>query len=138
MNPDGSSYTKLHDFNSTDGANPKARLFELSGVLYGTTRLGGSYSNGVIFSINPDGTSYSKIHDFTSSQGAYPEAELIEYNSKLFGTTLQGGTYSLGVAYTIYPDGSSFSKLWDFKPETSLGKNSYASLLEYNLSLIHI
>jgi len=61
MNPDGSGYAVLKHFSATtysngnyintDGATPLADLMVADGVLYGTTRYGGTYGAGTLFSL---------------------------------------------------------------------------------------
>ena len=64
FDPSSATYTKLHDFDSTNGANPTGSLMQASdGKLYGLTRNGGptltnpDYGRrgdyGVIFSYDP-------------------------------------------------------------------------------------
>ena len=50
--------TSLVSFNSTDGREPDAEALVqgLDGNLYGTTRLGGTFSEGTVFKISPTGT----------------------------------------------------------------------------------
>lgn len=54
-NPDGTwSYTVLHRFHGSDGADPDANLIlDEQGNLYGTTALGGPGGWGVVFEITP-------------------------------------------------------------------------------------
>jgi uncharacterized repeat protein (TIGR03803 family) len=53
------TYTDLHDFSGSDGANPYSNLaFDSSGNLYGTTITGGTGSActggcGVVFEVTP-------------------------------------------------------------------------------------
>ena len=56
---DGSGYTKLLDFNGTNGQYPLGSLFYDGTYLYGTTTNGGVYDEGIIFKIKPDGTGYT-------------------------------------------------------------------------------
>lgn len=62
MNPDGSGYAVLKHFSATtgtsngnyinaDGMMPLAELMVADGVLYGTTRYGGAYGVGTLFSL---------------------------------------------------------------------------------------
>jgi uncharacterized repeat protein (TIGR03803 family) len=54
INPDGSGFSLLKEFaGGTDGENPYAGLTSVSGVLYGTTLLGGSENKGTIFYVQP-------------------------------------------------------------------------------------
>jgi uncharacterized repeat protein (TIGR03803 family) len=53
INPDGSGFALLKEFNDTDGARPQAALISHGGALYGTTNRGGASGYGTIFSIEP-------------------------------------------------------------------------------------
>lgn len=49
IKPNGTSYTKLIDFNTTNGAHPFGSLILNGTFLYGMTELGGTHNVGVIF-----------------------------------------------------------------------------------------
>jgi uncharacterized repeat protein (TIGR03803 family) len=58
LTPDSSSstgydYAVVHNFASSDGANPSAGLIEVNGVLYGTATYGGSTGSGTVFAYTP-------------------------------------------------------------------------------------
>src|SRR6185295_14886412 len=75
VNTDGSGFAVLYIFNSTnspadDGYASDGLLLQAKdGALYGTTRLGGTYSHGTIFKINTNGTGYEILHNFTGAGG---------------------------------------------------------------------
>ena len=51
------TFTTLHSFDDTDGAQPYAGLVQATnGDLYGTTYAGGANNNGTVFKITPSGT----------------------------------------------------------------------------------
>jgi uncharacterized repeat protein (TIGR03803 family) len=56
INTDGSGYTKLHDFGSTqhDGAKPIDNVILLNGALYGMATGGGMCNQGTIFKVSLD------------------------------------------------------------------------------------
>jgi uncharacterized repeat protein (TIGR03803 family) len=84
----------LHDFNpgAGDGADPRDRLVNVGGVLYGTTYLGGKYEKGTVFKISLDGKDEAILHDFGGpGDGAEPAAGLINVNGTLYGTASGGG-----------------------------------------------
>ncbi len=128
VNPDGTGFKKLYDFNGPLGSQPLAKLVESSsGELFGTTFDGGeafvpgqgTYYYGVLFKIKPDGTNYTKLHDFSGvNDGSFPDGGLFEMNGKLYGITLLGGKDNLGTIYSINPDGTDYTKLYDFNPIT--------------------
>src|SRR6266851_9911525 len=102
------TFTTLHSFGNSDGANPRAGLItNASGnILYGTASGGGSSGNGTVFAVNTDGSGFTTLHNFTegrvvaylltNSDGAYPSAGLLLSGSSLYGTTWQGNTNGLG------------------------------------------
>ena len=57
------SYTKLLDFNDTNGAYPGS-LFSDGTFLYGTAGFGGVNNDGVLFSIAISDSRYTKLLDF--------------------------------------------------------------------------
>jgi uncharacterized repeat protein (TIGR03803 family) len=89
-----SGYKTLFSFNGTDGSVPVASLVEVNGVLYGTTKFGGKYNQGTVFSVSPSGAEQA-VHNFEGypTDGGRPEAGLIAVKGVLYGTTLAGGQY---------------------------------------------
>src|SRR5262249_31765646 len=67
LTTDGTGYTVLKHFASSDGANPLyASLTSSGSALYGVTYYGGSSRNGTVFKVNTDGTGFSNLHSFTA------------------------------------------------------------------------
>ena len=67
MDPSGSNFRKIHDFDLTNGANPRGTLFQASnGLLYGLTLFGGNAGLGIIFSFDPVTETFTKLHDFVT------------------------------------------------------------------------
>jgi uncharacterized repeat protein (TIGR03803 family) len=114
MNPDGSGYQKLHDFNGNNGKHPSGSLMSDGQALYGMTSSGGTGQFGVIFKINPDGSGYQKLRDFNDKDGKSPGGSFILDGQVLYGVTRSGGSNDLGVIFKINPDGSGYQKLHDF------------------------
>jgi uncharacterized repeat protein (TIGR03803 family) len=125
---DGSGFTKLHDFELVNGANPYAGLVVgPDGALYGTTSAGGSANTGVVFKLQPDGSAFSKLHDFDQVGGAMPYGDLVVGpDSALYGTTAGGGGSSAGTVFRIDTSGA-FTKLHDF--DGTSGASPIAGLL---------
>ena len=64
FDPSSSIYTKLKDFDNTNGGSPLGSLMQASdGKFYGMTTGGGSNGEGVIFSFDPSAT-YTKAEGF--------------------------------------------------------------------------
>ncbi|MBI4945508.1 MAG: T9SS type A sorting domain-containing protein [Bacteroidetes bacterium] len=118
IKPDGSGYSKLHDFvgnGNPDGGIPQGSLISDGTFLYGMTTVGGTYGLGTIFKIKPDGTGYTKLLDFAgAANGSKPAGSLIYAGGFLYGMTSQGGTNNLGTLFKIKPDGTGYSKRLDF------------------------
>ena len=73
FDPSSSTYTKLKEFDGTNGASPYGSLIQASdGKLYGMTSQGGSNGYGVIFSFDPSSSTYTKLKDFDYTNGASP------------------------------------------------------------------
>lgn len=104
MNQDGSDFTKLYDFlgGATSGAQPNGSLTFENGVLYGTTRNGGSTDAGTVFGINLDGSGFNLLHSFTSAtDGANPLGDLAYENGTLYGWTSAGGAGANGTLFAL-------------------------------------
>ncbi len=97
---DGWKENVLHSFGGgADGAYPYAALHRArTGVLYGTTTLGGANSAGTVFEVTHANGAWSErvLHSFgASGDGAYPYGGLVEQDG---GTTLYGATAGGGSA----------------------------------------
>ena len=118
--PDGTSYSKLHDFNFPAGCNPVSTLTYDGTYLYGLAQNYGTHNKGTIFKIMPDGTGYVDIFNFTGVVSGYsPNGSLIYDGTFLYGMTYSGGINDSvsggdGVIFKIMPDGTGYSKLYDF------------------------
>jgi len=110
ITPDG-VFTTLHNFQSTDGANPFGLVQAANGDLYGTTNFGGNttcYSAGcgTVFKITPAGV-FTALHNFLQNQtdGTFPSAGLVQAaDGNLYGTTSEGGAYLGGCGAPISGD----------------------------------
>src|SRR5215218_1359240 len=111
FDPVTSIYTKLKDFDGTNGARPQGSLMQaINGKLYGMTQLGGSNDLGVLFSFDPTSATFAKITDFDGTNGAKPQGSLIQaVNGKLYGVTYWGGV-GKGVLFSFDPVAASYSK----------------------------
>ncbi len=131
INPNGTAYTVLFEFNgTTTGGYPQELLLASDGNLYGMCGTGGTNNLGTIYKIKADGTQFVKLMDFSGTlTGSYPSGGLTQLaDGDLIGVTPFGGTNgpsSLGdgVLFKIKTDGSGFSKLFDFSLSNGYGPN---------------
>jgi uncharacterized repeat protein (TIGR03803 family) len=123
VHTDGSGFALLHQFAGTDGMLPTGTpRLGTDGTLYGTAVLGGSYNQGVLFSIKPDGT-YAILHEFTGgADGAQPTSLLISPAGTLVGSTFQGGADTTcgpptgcGVIFSYRPSTGKYTVLHTFR-----------------------
>jgi len=130
FNTYSSSYTKVYDFDSTNGANPSSSLVRgRDGKLYGMTVNGGSGGYGVIFSFDPSTFSYTKLKDFDYTDGANPYGSLMLANDgKFYGMTVNGGSNDYGVIFSFDPSSFTYTKLMDFSIRS--GANPYGSFIQ--------
>ncbi|NJK97582.1 MAG: hypothetical protein HC905_24155 [Bacteroidales bacterium] len=104
IKPNGSEFTKLLDFDGTNGGEPLGSLFLSGNVLFGLTSIGGSFDKGVVFSIKTDGTGFTKLHEFDGINGGNPHGTLMQMGDKFYGTAYSGGTKGGGVVFSISPN----------------------------------
>jgi uncharacterized repeat protein (TIGR03803 family) len=107
-------YTKLMDFNGTNGNGPLCTLINSGKVLYGTAANGGAYNKGLIFKIDTDGTGYKDLFDFNDTDGAQPIGTLTQVGEVLFGTTNYGGAHNKGVMFRMDTNGAGYKDMIDF------------------------
>src|SRR5258706_166095 len=89
------SFTNLHSFNGSDGADPGGELILSGKTLYGIALSGGSSGNGTVFAVNTNGTGFTNLYSFTASS---PNSSGVNTNSDgiapsgliLSGNTLYG------------------------------------------------
>jgi uncharacterized repeat protein (TIGR03803 family) len=128
------TFTTLHSFTGSDGANPVSSLILSGNTLYGTTKSGGKFGNGALFKVNIDGTGFTNLYSFTAStnpppyvynsDGANPYAELTLSGNTLFGTASGGGSSGDGVIFKINTDGTGFTALHSFNFSDGAGPQS--------------
>ena len=120
IKPNGSNYTKLLNFNDTNGKWPIGSLISDSTYLYGMAQ-GVNNGYGTIFKIKHDGTGFTNLFDFNDSTGFYPVGSLLLDSNYLYGMTEgetgvpEGGILiNNGVIFKIKTDGTDFTKLHVF------------------------
>jgi uncharacterized repeat protein (TIGR03803 family) len=102
------SFTVKHNFEVNNGGLPIGSILVSGGKFYGTTLLGGSNDDGVIFEYDPaggGGGNYTVKHHFESGTGEGPEGSLIASGGKFYGMALEGGNLNGGVVFEYDPTG---------------------------------
>ena len=120
------AFEPIKSFNGTDeGWTPMARpLIASDGSIYGTTQMGGSAGQGVVYRVDPSANhAFAVVASFDGANGSVPTQEgLVQTaNGKLYGTTNFGGS-GFGVVYQL--DGDAIVPLHLFDGETGSGPNS--------------
>jgi uncharacterized repeat protein (TIGR03803 family) len=111
------SVIHLHDFTGRDGSETTntaggqiaALIQDASGILYGTTSLGGTSTKckggcGVLFELKNDSGIWTEtvLHSFIGSDGSSPDAALLmDSAGNFYGTATGGGTNGLGVVFEL-------------------------------------
>jgi len=132
------TFTTLHSFDYTDGANPYAALVQATnGSLYGTTVSGGANGDGTVFKITPNGT-LNSLHSFDEVDGGSPyDGPIQATNGNFYGTTQQGGANNncapyngCGTVFKMTPSGT-LTTLYSFCSQSSCtdGELPYAALV---------
>jgi uncharacterized repeat protein (TIGR03803 family) len=110
VTPEG-SFTTLHSFCSesavcNDGGIPFGGLIQgFDKNFYGTAS-GGSYDDGVVFTITPQGR-LAILHSFDGTDGANPQTGLVlATDGEFYGTTTGGGANFDGTIFRIDPSGA--------------------------------
>jgi uncharacterized repeat protein (TIGR03803 family) len=129
-------FTRLHSFDTTDGAYPYAALIQASdGNFYGTTELGGANGGGTIFQITPAGTLrslYSFCAQASCIDGKTPVAGLTQAtDGNFYGTTELGGANGAGTIFQL-TSGGTLTTLYSFcaQPSCADGGNPLSGLLQ--------
>jgi uncharacterized repeat protein (TIGR03803 family) len=152
MGPRGDHFQVLYTFSQTnssgenpDGAECYEPLIETRpGVFYGTTRLGGTNGNGVVFRFslaNPDRVEV--LHEFSATDsngdnwdGANPYARLtLGEDGMMYSTASGGGSNGNGVVYRINADGE-FKVLHAFSAaDPTTGANPDGAIPDFGVIL---
>jgi uncharacterized repeat protein (TIGR03803 family) len=121
------SYTKKIDFNGrVTGSEPLGTLVQAdNGKMYGMTRSGGSYGQGVIFEWDPVNNIISGKRSFSGNQdGAQPYGDLLlASNGKMYGMTGLGGATHGGILFEWDYKNNFYTRKYAFDPKN--GSNPY-------------
>ena len=118
--PRSGAFTTIHSFTIASGFFPWGGVICGSdGNLYGTTRVGGSANQGVVYECSLSGA-YSVLYSFTGGMdGGYASANLLQASDgNLYGTTQQGGANKTGTIFMIPLGGGTLTTLHQFEPSS--------------------
>ncbi|MBI3194197.1 MAG: hypothetical protein HYZ34_07000, partial [Ignavibacteriae bacterium] len=125
--PATSSYTKLYDFDYTNGADPRGTPMQATnGKLYGVTVGGGASGLGVFWEFGLPST-YTKKFDFNGTNGSIPHhGPLLQAtNGKIYGMTLTGGSDGVGVLFQYDIASDTDTTLVDFLEGSTNGNRPF-------------
>jgi uncharacterized repeat protein (TIGR03803 family) len=145
-----STLTTLHNFQGSNGpsapfADPNdaaapgtsCLVMGSNGIMYGTTKTGGAYGYGTIFSITTDGTE-AVLHSFNPNDGtAHPDGGtplggLIQASDgNFYGTTSAGGDAGDGILFSLTP-GGVMTEVLSFGGIDTAGVRPSAGLIQAN------
>ena len=129
LNPSG-QLTVLHTFTGgSDGSYAWAGVTrDASGNLYGTTYLGGTPGQGIIYKLDTSNNE-TVLYSFTGgADGANPQANVIlDPAGNIYGTTFNGGAAGEGVVFELTTAGQE-TPLHSFAGGTD-GANPYAGVV---------
>ncbi len=130
MDNQGNNFLVLHDFNTTDGANPYSGLILAGdGFLYGTTQMGG-IADGVIFKIDTNGNNFSVLHSLDGvNEGGDGFGGVVISGTTLYGVARDHGANNYGTIFKIDTDGMNYNVIYIFGSGTTDGSHPYGGLL---------
>jgi uncharacterized repeat protein (TIGR03803 family) len=109
----------VHSFTGrSDGQDLVSDTIKVSGILYGTTMLGGAAGYGTVFALNPKTGAEKVLYSFQGgTDGAKPFSRLLNVNGLLYGTTQNGGNNrcGCGTVFVLNPETGAEKVLYRFK-----------------------
>lgn len=119
--PEANTLEKKIDFlYSPNGSKPAGDLIlGNENLIYGTTRSGGEFGFGTLFSISSETNELLILHDFDGKDGGGEATSpmLLASNNNLYGVTKLGGERNLGVLFEYNIASKQYIKLFDFDGE---------------------
>ena len=133
------TYTKLFDFDDNlSGEFPQGKLLYGSNQkIYGSTREGGTFNDGVIFEYDPATTTYTLLHSFDEGTDGGDVFGLVEVgNGVFYGLCKDGGAEGDGTLFEYNLNTGTFTKKFDFDRDTG-GEDPEGSLVLASNGLLY-
>jgi uncharacterized repeat protein (TIGR03803 family) len=99
----GGAKTVIFDFGGSNGSGPSGDLLDVHGTLYGAASNGGTYNEGVVYSLTTAGVEEVLYVFSGGADGGSPLGSLIRIGGTLYGTSYFGGQYGYGTVFTVTP-----------------------------------
>jgi uncharacterized repeat protein (TIGR03803 family) len=99
--------TVLHNFNDTDGNQAAPGMVQMTASkFYGTTELGGTTGDGVVYSITSTGT-FAVLHNFSAAtDGHQALTSTLANDGNAYGVAVSGGTSNCGTIFKVTAAGA--------------------------------
>ena len=120
----GSGFTKLLDFDGTNGGSPYGSLISQGAFLYGLSSSNGANNAGTLFRIKTDGSEFATLKNFITPDGTLPFGSLMAEGNFLYGMASNGGEYGRG---TIFKNEIVPTSVFNNSPITSYPDDFYLS-----------
>jgi uncharacterized repeat protein (TIGR03803 family) len=108
------TYTVLHSFSGSDGANPDAGVVsDSAGDLYGTTLQGGPFGYGAVYEMTNSNGAWTEqvIYGFQLTGGQTPYGPVVlDSSGNVYGTTGRCSSGCYGTAYQLTPSDGYWSE----------------------------
>ncbi|MBX2980361.1 MAG: hypothetical protein KF905_13780 [Flavobacteriales bacterium] len=131
FDPASSTFTKLVDFNNTNGGFGWGGMVATpEGPLYGATYAGGS-SGGSIFRLDPASDTYTIVYNLVQATdgGSITSVLYRASDGKLYGCAAYGGLNNAGTLFSFDPSNNTYTKLHDLGGGLA-GETPYGSLCD--------
>jgi uncharacterized repeat protein (TIGR03803 family) len=127
LSTNGTGFMVLHTFTGLNGDGQELGWALVQGsdaMLYGTTRLGGSYDGGTVFKMNTNGSGYQVIFSFGDGNPEYPASALVQgSDGELYGNTSS-------TVFKMDTNGNNFKVLHVFTGSGGDGETPAAALVQ--------
>jgi uncharacterized repeat protein (TIGR03803 family) len=125
LDPVSFVFKVFYQFTSTDGNthifnSPPDLVFDHkgTGAIFGTTVTGGSFGQGMIFSLLPTTGALTVLHSFNGGDGKNPTRLVLGTDGNLYGLTFYGGTANFGTVFKYDLHTGAFTSVYSFQNST--------------------